>query len=246
MSLTLSSTLTAITPGLTSSFGATGGTEPYTYSVLPGGAGGSINSGNGTYVAPATVNFNPAQLYDTIQVTDALAATATAKVLVGTPLLLFCEIIQREMALADGRVFLWDQKIFQPTDAGLYIAVSVPRCKPFGNNTKTNSSGDPVQSVNMLATVEVDIMSRGPDARERKEEIILALNSQYAQAQQAANSFNIGRLPTPSGFQNLSVVDGAAIPYRYNISINMQYFVTKTKPFPYFDAFAEPSLAINP
>lgn len=240
MSLALSQSATAIIPGLFAGFLASGGTAPYTYSVLPGGAGGSINS-LGEYDAPASTNSDdPRTLYDTIQVVDSLAAVATAQILVGNPLLLFCEIIQREMGLANGRVYLWDQKIMQPTDAGIYIAVSVPSCKPFANTIQTDGGGsglDALQVVNMLATLEIDIISRGPGARDRKEEVVLALNSIYAQSQQETNSFYIGKIPPSARFLNLSNIDGAAIPYRYKIAVNMQYAVTKRKAVPYFDNF---------
>lgn len=248
MSLSLTQSLSAIGPARRASFLALNGTPPYTYSVRAGGAGGSINS-SGVYTAPATVSSDPSRLYDTIQVRDSLLSQATAKILIATPLLLFCEILQRELGLDDGRVYLWDQKLLQPTDEGLYVAVSVLTCKPFGNTVSIDGSGsglDAIQSVNMMATLDIDIISRGPAARDRKEEIILALASLYAQAQQEANSFLIGKLPPGSKFLNLSIVDGAAIPYRFKISVNLQYAVKKVKPVDYFDTFRNVSVATDP
>jgi hypothetical protein len=90
----------------------------------------------------------------------------------------------------------------------------------------------------MLARVDIDIISRGPAARDRKEEVLLALNSIYAQQQQAANSLFFARLPAiGTGFINLSEVDGAAIPYRYRITVNMQYTFTKVKAAPFYSQF---------
>jgi hypothetical protein len=247
--LALTQTLTAISPGLTSSFLGTGGTAPFTYSVRAGGAGGTINSSTGLYSAPAQVASNPAQLYDTIQVSDSLGTVATSQILVGTPLLLFCEILQSQLGLAPGRVYLWDQKIMQPSDAGLFIAVSVPSCKPFGVTNQPDGSGSGLNSIqvaHMLATLDIDIISRGTEARDRKEEVLLALDSNYSRSQQEANSFSIGKLPAGARFLNLSQVDGAAIPYRYKISINVQYAVTKTTAVPYYDTFAAAEVSTNP
>lgn len=248
--LTLSQTLTAIGPGLSSSFGANGGTSPYTYSVRANGAGGSINSSTGLYTAPSQVGETPQTLYDTVQVVDSSNPVniATAQILVGSPLLLFCDIIQTYLGLSNGRVYLWDQKIMQPTDSGLYVAVSVPVCKPFGNTSVLPSSGtfETIQSVNMMATLDIDIISRGPAARDQKELVILALRSNYSQQQQEANSFYIAALPPGSRFINLSQIDGAAIPYRYKISVNMQYFVTNVLPINYFGTFQAVSVATNP
>ncbi len=244
MTLTLRQTATAVGAGGFASFGGTGGAEPYAYTVLPSGAGGTIDITTGDYTAPAAVSSNPRMLYDTIQVEDYAAATATAQILVGTPLLLFCEILQRELGLSAGRVYLWDQKIMQPTDDGLYIAVSVPSCKPFANVNRNVSAGSnpgdgmtQEQFIAMYATVDIDIISRGPAARDRKEEIILALGSNYAQQQQNACGFNVGKLPPNGRFINLSEVDGAAIPYRYRISVAMQYAFQKTQASQYFDTF---------
>lgn len=251
MSLSVLQTLTAVGVNLTSSFGGSGGTAPYTFAVLANGAGGTIAS-DGTYTAPALVNGGsygpPTKIYDTIRVTDSLGATATAQILVGNPILLFCEIMQHELGLANGRVYLWDQKIIEPTDAGLYIAVAVISCKPFASTNAPNGSGaglDSIQSVNMYAQMQVDVISRNAEARDRKEEIILAWNSDYARQQMAANSFYIGKLPPGSQFVNLSNQDGAAIPYRFNISASLQYAYVKAQAVPYFSQFVRPQIVSN-
>lgn len=248
MSLTLGQTKTALAINLTASFLGIGGTPPYAYSVRSGGAGGAINGSTGVYTAPPVVPADPALVFDTVIVRDSLGAQAQSAIMVGTPLLLFCEILQQQLGLPVGRVFIWDQKIFQPTDAGLYIAVSVPRCKPFSNNIKpaSNSWTASVQDTNFMATLDINAISRDTSALNRKEEILLALNSVYAQKQQEGNSFLIGRISPNSQFLNLSMVDGAAIPYRYQISINIQYVVSKTEPVDYYDTFQGEQLTVNP
>jgi hypothetical protein len=245
MSLSLSQTLTAVAVNVTSSFQAQGGTGPYTYSVRANGAGGSINS-SGIYTAPQVMGATPQTLYDTVVVTDNVGAVATAQILVGSPLFLLCDILQTYLGLAPGRVYLWDQKIIAPTDSGLYIAVSMMSCKPFANNSSYDTNGDLIQYVNMLATIDIDIISRGPAARDQKEQVLMAIMSDYSQLQQSGNSFAIGRLPAGSKFINLSMVDGAAIPYRYKISFNMQYAVASTIATNIFTGFNSPTVITNP
>jgi hypothetical protein len=245
VSLTVQQTLTAVAPNITSSFGGVGGTSPYAYSVLAGGAGGSIDPTAGLYTAPPAMNnTSPSTLFDTIQVIDSTPVTpivATAKIMVATPLFLVADIIQTYMQLAIGRVYLWDQQLFQPTDAGLYVAVSMPSAKPFGNNqTHDTTTGNLIQSVNMLAQVDIDIISRGPAARDQKEQVVLAMLSDYSLQQQYANAFSIGRLPASGRFVNLSQVDGAAIPYRYKITFNLTYAANNAQPSPYFNQFTNP------
>lgn len=247
MSLVLRGTTTAISAGgLPASFLASGGVGNPVYSLLPNGAGGLINAVTGAYTSPLVQSYDPARAYDVIQATDLVGATVTLKVLVAPVLGLVCEIIQNQMGLADGRVYIYDQKIMQPKDAGLYVAVGVLQSKPFANNLNFQSVGgddmNGVGSINVLDTLKIDIISRSNEALFRKEEILIALGSLYSQTQQQANSFLIGKLPPGGQFVNLSEIDGAAIPYRFNISINIQYFRRLTKAVPFFDDFNAPEI----
>lgn len=251
--LALTQNFKAIAPGLTASFLGTGGTPPYTYTVRPLGAGGVIDPNLGIYTAPTLMNggqyVSPKQLFDTIQLADNAGGIVTSQILVGNALFLFCDIIQTCLGLSNGRVYLWDQKMGQPTDAGLYVAVSMLQCKPIGNVNSFDGSGSNTNSdqfVSMWAQLQVDIISRDTEARDRKEEILMALDSDYSRLQQSANSFYIGKMPPGSQFVNLSSQDGAAIPYRYNIAVAMQYAVSKVVPVGSFITFSTPQLNSNP
>lgn len=249
MSLTLSKSVSAMAVGRVTSVVGQGGTEPYAYSLGPSGPGGSIDAATGFYTAPAAVPVDPSLTVETIIVTDAAAATASGGILITSPVGLLAEILQSELGLADGRVWLWDQKNFEPEDDDLYMILSVPSIKVFGNTLVPDSSGsgvNAVQSCNVQALVDIDIKSRSIEAFNRKEEVLLALKSVYAQSQQVANSFFIGKLPAGGQFVNLSLVDGAAIPYRYRISVFMQYAFVKTKAVPYFDTFQDSTVTIEP
>lgn len=244
--LLLSQTYTAISVGNTSSFQGVGGTSPYTYSVLPNGAGGTIDSSTGIYTAPSPVDFDPTVIYDTVMVTDAASTVATSQILIGSALILFCDVIQQYMGLDMNHCYLWDQKIFMPTDSNLYVVVSVESCKPFGNNQTNVVNGsmvNAVQYVNMYNILGLDIISRGPAARDQKELVVAALDSVYSQQQQQKNAFLIGRITT--GFTNLSGIDGNAIPYRFHLSVGFQYTVTNSVSVGYFDTFSTPTVDVN-
>lgn len=244
MGLSLQQTYTAIGPNLQVSFQAYGGSGGgYVYTIRPSGAGGFINSGTGLYASPSVVNENPAQSSDVIQVRDSDGNIAIASVLVGSPIMLLCDILANQLNLDSNHIYLWDQKIFEPTDSKLYIAVSMINCKPFGNNISYDADGNSIQSVNVLAEIGIDIISRGPAARDQKELVLMALQSVYSEQQQEANSFQISRMS--HNFVNLSELDGAAIPYRYRISMNLTYGVTSTQAIPYFNVFSTPTEVVN-
>lgn len=236
--LALSQNLTMIMLGNQTPFFADGGVQPYTFTVEAGGAGGSIDSVTGIYTAPNSVDYSVPQApsFDTIMVTDAVAATATTTINVGNAYQLVCDIIQSQMNLP-GRVWLWDQKIDEPTDQRCYVVVQNFMNKPFGNTSEFDADGNEIQHVNMYANLSIDIKSRGPEARDRKEEVLMALASTYSQQQQTANSFLIAKIP--NAFVDLSQLDASAIPYRFNISVAIQYVVTKSTAIPYFDTFAD-------
>lgn len=238
MSLALVAGSLAMAPGVPQPFTGIGGTPPYAYLVLPNGVGGTIDPSSGLYTAPNAYGT------DNIQVSDSAGNVTQTQVLVGSALQLLCDVIQQEMDLGPGQVYLWDQKINIPNDNLLYVAVAALNPKPFSNSNRPDGLGNTNQYVNMATTVSIDIISRGPDARDRKEQVILALNSNYAQSQQELNSFYMSKIST--AFVNLSEIDGAAIPYRFNISMVLQYAISKTSAISYFDNFSTPSVVTNP
>lgn len=243
MSLALQAGTLALNLGFQTQFLATGGVPPYTYSVIPGGAGGTINPSTGVYTAPNAYSPN----VDTVSVVDSLLGpSATLTIRSGPPLILLLDILQNQMALGDGRIFLWDQKIFRPKDNNLWITVSQISVKPFGssNNQVANGGGlQSVQSLNVQSMIDIDLVSRGTDAIFRKEEVVMAFSSNYSESQQELNNFYVA--PLSIGFRDLSELDGTAMIYRYNISVNMIYLASKVQQVPYYDSFPTSQVITN-
>lgn len=240
MSLSILKNTSSIGLNQQTTFSGSGGVEPYTYSVVAGGAGGTIDASSGVYTAPAVSGI------DTIRVTDSdlVPATADTTINVRNYLGLLCDIIQTELGLADGRVYLFNEKINKPTDDGLFIPIVVHSVKPFSNTRRMTSSGDQsFQYANFKAMISINIISKGHSARDRKEEVLLALNSVYSQQQQELNSFYIA--PLSGQFNNLSEEDGSAIPFRFVTDIVMHYQVSKTKSVSYYDTFEDVGITTN-
>jgi hypothetical protein len=247
MSLSVQPSTLAIRPNRSYNFGPVGGVAPYTWTLSQNNSGGSINASTGAYTA------GPDFGVDVIQVTDSTTPTpltATATVGVDTVLQLLGDIIANYLGLSPDQYWLWDQKVDIPNDSRLYVILSVVSEKAFGQTNSHDggsSDGDPltsVQSVNIMARFGIDILSRGTSARDMKDQVLLALNSDYAEAQQELNSFFLGKGPT--SFVNLSQVDGAAIPYRFHIEVNVQYAVSNAIVVPSFDSYDTPEVTTEP
>jgi len=245
MTIVIRQSVTAVSPGAPASFLASGGTSPYVFSTASGGAGGSIDPSTGRYRAPANFNSDPLKNEDVIIVVDAAGETAQAKILVCSQLMLVCDIIAHELNIKRSRVYLYNQKIMEPTDFGLFIAVGVQSSKYFASVNKFNrTTNESEQFVSLRQILEINIISRGPEARDRKDEVVLALNSNYSKQQQATNSFLLA--PLPGQVNNISGIDGAAIPYRFNFLVNMQYAYPKTREVQYYDQLnIPPDVEIN-
>ena len=237
----LSSPITALNFGSFINLAPSEGTAPYTYALKENGAGGSLlplEDGSVTYAAPVALGNNGICV-DTIICTDNLGATAETAIIVGDYLTIVCDILAHEMDM-HGRVFLYNQKFMRPTDEKAYIVVSVQTTRPRGNNVhyKTiNGVFSEITTVDSMAILGVDMMSRSLEALNRQDEMLMALRSTYSTQQQNRNGIRIGTIPTGGALQNMSELDGNAMLYRFRFDVSVFYSKTKIKPVDYFDKF---------
>ncbi len=96
--LTISPTTVSLATGQTMTFSAGGGVEPYAYSVLSGGAGGSIIAA-GLYTAPASAGT------DTVRVTDEASRTSDTTITVFFPL----TIVPTEVTVQTGGTYTFTE-----------------------------------------------------------------------------------------------------------------------------------------
>lgn len=224
-----------IGPGVRVPFAAFDGVEPYVFSVAPDGIGGTVTQ-DGFYTAPNKTGT------DTIIATDANGDTAEYQMGVGVGLHFLADIIRKEMNLSVDQVIIENQKFNIPKDSRVYVSVKTLTMRAIANRNHF-IDGDEGQSVNMFGPVDVAIYSRSTEALTRKEEVVMAMNSNYAKNQQQLNGFLIGKI---GNIVSLSEIDGAAIPYFFNVNLNIQYAVTKQRPVDYFDSFELDDVITNP
>jgi hypothetical protein len=249
--LTLIGTKSAIGLGNTASFLATGGIGPYTYSVNPNGQGGTINSSTGLYASPPWSNYNanPGNASDTITVTDSTTPTpltATASILVGPPLILLMDILTKSIPLLPGRCTLYAQKLPQPSDPGLFVSVGIATVKIFANSSKFNPTTETFDNfVNSMAILDIHAISVDTSALFQKELVLAAMQSPYSIQQQEANAFSIGRIPAGGSINDITEIDGPALPYHYQFSIPLFYSVPASFSTAIFNTFQQPEVIVN-
>lgn len=83
--------------------------------------------------------------------------------------------------------------------------------------------------------IQIDIMSRNNEARDRRFEIIAALNSTYSKQLQEEYCFKIFQIPERMSYTGL--LETSAYIYRYTLTINCQYLKRYTKPVDYYNKF---------
>lgn len=161
-----------------------------------------------------------------------------------------CQLIETQMALKPGRVWIYDQKVNIPVDDGLFANVACLRSKPFGSalDYETDATTDAlieVQSQNTQETYRVLLWSKDSSARQRKHELTFVMHSTLAQQMQEQFAFRIGYI---APVQDISHVDGAARLNRYSLTFNLTRAYTRRKSIEYFDSFpaASPKLTIEP
>lgn len=149
------------------------------------------------------------------------------------------QIIKDYMDLDDDQIYFYNEKTSLPTNKTFTITVGFLSLRTIGiatNQTVTDGTMNEIVSANMGGQVFVDIFGRSFDVITRKEEIVQAMNSTAAKEMQIQYGFMIG--PTPTTFNDISGIDGTAIPYRFQITFGVQFLSKKTKAINYYDTFS--------
>ena len=167
------------------------------------------------------------------------------------PIKVVADILSTEMGLKDGQLMLINEQWTIPQTEGLYVALSyLGPGEIIGNNNFAVSDGDgpndgmtEIQQVTVLHRIQIDIMSFGPEARLRKEEIPMALDSIYAQQKMEQYQMGIMRSPTP--FLDASSLEETKRLNRFVTSVGINALFSKSKAAPYFKTFQTPEVHTN-
>lgn len=84
--------------------------------------------------------------------------------------------------------------------------------------------------------IQIDIMSKNNDAKNRRYEVVTALTSNYAK--QLQDKYNVRLFDIPSNVTNTQRAEGAANIYRYTLTLTAQYMKVYTKTIDYYNKFS--------
>jgi len=152
------------------------------------------------------------------------------------PILIIADILEDSLGLAANRVFIYEENIDLPKDKNLYIAIQHINTQPYSvTNKQTPTETGFQEEINLLTREEyiINVVSRNDEARTRKEEVVLALNSFKSLQQQEKYQFNIAKIT--SSFINVSELEGAGILKRYAIKIVILAHKSKINEIDYYD-----------
>lgn len=156
------------------------------------------------------------------------------------PIKHICDILQTQLGLEPGHIWIYNQKRDIPNDYGVYMVVNNNGQKIIANvrrEVPTQNGLIEYQSVHSLANMALDVFARGSEARNYRELAIMALNSTYSQQVQEKYGFQIAR--NSFNVTNTSEVEGTAELNRYSISFNVTYMSETSKSIDYYDTFSK-------
>jgi len=127
------------------------------------------------------------------------------------------------------QIMLTSERFTIPPNNDIYIALGYIDGKAIGNNASFDGNTlIETSEVTMLYHVQIDIMSFGPDARTRKEEVFMALRSSLAQSAMETNNIQFARMP--AGFVNAQSLEESKMLNRFTMSIAITALITKDTP----------------
>ncbi len=147
---------------------------------------------------------------------------------------LIINILTQEMQLHPDQIWVEDQTRKIPDGKGLFLTVGMADDRPISNTTYMES-----QTVDAVTTqheinkviasedMQIDIFSRSNEATFRRMEIIMALQSIYAQQIQELYNFKIFKIPR--SFVKTSAAEGGSNLNRYTITVPCFVWYIKDK-----------------
>lgn len=149
------------------------------------------------------------------------------------------DIIRNELELDQQHVWIQSQnRKIPPNSEDLFVVVGCVDFKPISSKSYFDHKTDSERQVAYgRAQIQIDIFSRSNEARIRRSEVLMALNSFYSKGVQDSKQFKIFELP--SSFINLSGLAGGSDINRFALRFYAMVSEVKEKSSSYYEVFNE-------
>lgn len=147
------------------------------------------------------------------------------------------QILDTQMQMPAGRVFAYNSNVDLPKDSDLFIPLFYTERRPIANNTRMLSTTKGVeehQTSNIVEDVIISLMSRDTSARDRVQDVFMALRSYYSQDLQAKNKLHIS---TIGEAYDKSFLEATSMFNRFDIKIRVFRSYEKINSIDYYDKF---------
>ena len=157
------------------------------------------------------------------------------------PIKIIGDILTEFMSLSAGQVMIYNQDFKLPETSGLFIILQYNSSQNYSSTSEFIPAAEGMEggqeniTTLMREDYTINVISKNDEARQRKEEVIMALNSNFSQEKQGLYQFQIARIS--NSFVNVSELEGAGMLNRFAINISLLAHYNKTINTPYYDDF---------
>jgi hypothetical protein len=165
------------------------------------------------------------------------------------PVKVIAQIIQNQLGLEDDHIIVGEEKFDIPVDKTLFVALFDEGPKPISRSNRLDTdTNEEIGTVTRLHPIRIEICSFNNEARQRKEEVVIALGSIYAQ--QVMEQYQCQVASDPVSFVDTSSAEPSSILKRYSAVVNVTAMYGKVQAVPaskgYFSKFNVPPGPLNP
>jgi hypothetical protein len=163
------------------------------------------------------------------------------------PLKVLRTVIVTETGLADDRVLLYNTKWNLPQDDGMFIVLSIVGSQVIATGKQHVHDAQgllEVQETILSDEIAVDVFSKAYEARDRRHEVIWALNSDTMQRACEVDALKVSDFPTD--FRDLSFLEANARINRYHLTFRVSHLERREKLVEYYSTYSGYDLRIEP
>lgn len=150
-------------------------------------------------------------------------------------------ILDNQMSMPKGRVWAYNGNQDLPQDNNLFIILSFMDTTPYSNIKRykhTENGLQEIQTVNVAEDILISLISRSTEARDRRFEPSMVLNSTYSQYIQEKNKFHIS---TINEIRDSSFLESTARLNRFDVTCRVIRTYEKIQDIDYYDKFPNTS-----